>query len=318
MSVCPSCAGVGAGAGRGDTLVFVRPGGVAERAEALRHIATLVGMTAPADATRVAARGQRALLRVPAASAPHVAGELERRGIPVRAVAANRVWSRIPLPFYLMVSGVVWIGTAAAAVEPIIRWTTIAFAWLLLWSAARRAREPLLGGGASRRRFPAAVERRVVDAFAALPAGAARDLLADVVRAARPLLVTPAGAAGRSVAEPMREVDELVAAACATAADLARLDDSLGAAAELRDRPAEASTQWLDTVAAAERARDAMVQRMLDAVAVLGRLGVQRAAAEPAGDQLAELTRELEREGAAQAAAAREIEELLAPAAQHR
>jgi hypothetical protein len=109
---------------------------------------------------------------------------------------------------------------------------------------------------------------------------------------------------------------ELVASACLAAADLAMLDDNLVRFERERARAAAPAAAWLDALARSERARDALVQRLLEAMAVLGRLQSQATSALSAEDgPLAEVPRELRADAEAQAAAAREIAQLLGEAA---
>lgn len=105
---------------------------------------------------------------------------------------------------------------------------------------------------------------------------------------------------------------ELVAAACRAALDLADLDENLGRFERQRERFVGGLPERLDVLSRCERARDALVQRLLEAMTAVARLRTQHA--ELAGETeptLVELTRDLQAEAALQAAAAREIETLL-------
>jgi hypothetical protein len=154
----------------------------------------------------------------------------------------------------------------------------------------------------------------VVRALAELPSGTAQSLLADVTRLARPLFgrLERAGADRDSPTT----LHDLVGSACVAATDLAMLDDNLGRFERERARAAPHAAEWLDALARSERARDALVQRLLEAMTVLGRLQSQATSAVTAGDGTrAEVTRDLRAEAEAQAAAAREIAALLGEAA---
>ena len=151
----------------------------------------------------------------------------------------------------------------------------------------------------------------MVRALAELPAGTARSLLADVTRLARPLFAR-LGRGGTT----------------ATSSTRAHRAGRLGVRGRHRPRharrepravraragagPPPIPPDWLDALARSERARDALVQRLLEAMTVLGRLQSQATSAVAAEDgTLAEVTRELRAEAEAQAAAAREIAQLL-------
>jgi ABC-type transporter Mla subunit MlaD len=106
------------------------------------------------------------------------------------------------------------------------------------------------------------------------------------------------------------ELTELLTASCAAATDLAALDDSLLRLERQRERRAQVPAGWLDALARCERSRDALVQRLLEAMTVLGRL--QSTPAE-SGPELAAITQELQGEASAQSEAVKEIEQLLSP-----
>ncbi len=158
--------------------------------------------------------------------------------------------------------------------------------------------------------MPPALELAVVNALMTLPPGTARSLLADVVRASRALFATIAGSGDdRDLAPSLGELGE---AACRAAMDLADLDENLGRFEQQRERFVAGSAERLDALSRCERTRDALVQRLLEAMTAVVRLRTQHA--ELAGESeptLADLTRELQAEAAAQTAAAREIAALL-------
>ena len=106
---------------------------------------------------------------------------------------------------------------------------------------------------------------------------------------------------------------ELIISACSAASDLAQLDENLGRFERQRERFATLPSGWLDALARCERTRDALVQRLLEAMTVLGKLQSQSAELADANDPtLPDLTRELQDEARAQSEAAKEIETLLA------
>jgi hypothetical protein len=151
---------------------------------------------------------------------------------------------------------------------------------------------------------------RIGETFTALPTGPARSLLADVVR--RGQAVRRALALRQDSSGIGATVDDLLIAACASARDVASLDTSLAQFDRERNREDESSA-WLESVADCERMRDSAVQRMLDAVTVLGQLDTQ--AIRGTGDvsaRLGELVTEIATEVRARSAAREEMEALLA------
>ena len=308
LGICPACGGGSADAA--DTLVFLerQRGASARRAAALRLAVVMPDLrTADRDA---AARGERPLFRVPASSASRVQEELQHRDLASRPLPASRAWEVVPPSYWVLVFGVLAAGSAAGimAVPPLLATTPLVGALLVL-GARRVSRTPLVAPPARHSGLAPAVEREVVRTLAELPSGTARGLLADLVRMGS-ALATRLERTGddRGVAAAL---GELLPAACSAATDLSQLDQNLGRFERQRDQLATLPDGWLDTLARCERTRDALVQRLLEAMTVVGRLQGQQAALVAESDEtLADLTRELRSEAEAQSAAAREMAEL--------
>jgi predicted phage gp36 major capsid-like protein len=89
------------------------------------------------------------------------------------------------------------------------------------------------------------------------------------------------------------------------------LDDTL-AVLEKRREATTGIAAWAESHAAVERSRDRLVQQLLEALTVVGRLrGQAEGSADTAGGQLSALARDLADRSAADAAAMREVEALL-------
>lgn len=308
MALCPSCGGSSPGVA--DTFVFLQRSGGQERQAAEQRLAAL--LPAASAEAGAAVRGERPLFRVAGASAPRVVEELSRHQLRAHAVPAGRAWSAVPAGVYLTVGAVLLAGWAAgSAVLPIMLWTTPVVGGLLLLGARRAAGTPLVAGPTRRPELPQELEREVLRTLAQLPAGTARGLLADLTRMAHGLF----GRLHRTGDERglTAALIELLTASCDAAADLAALDEDLTRFERQRERLAGLPAGWLDAFSRCERARDGLVQRLLEAMTVLGQLHSQAAAGAAAtGSSLDDVTRELRREAEAQAAAAREIAQLLA------
>ena len=137
-----------------------------------------------------------------------------------------------------------------------------------------------------------------------------RSLLADVVRTCGALF--DGIARDGDVRGLAPSLEELVTAACRAAGDLADLDEQLTRFERQRERLAAAGPERLDALARCERTRDALVQRLLEAMTAVSRLRTSQAELSDAGESaLGEVTRELKAEADAQAAAAQEIAALL-------
>jgi len=219
----------------------------------------------------------------------------------------GRGWDRV------MIYAVIVAGLAAGIrFSPAIWFSTAGMVWLLL-RASRRAFPATVVVDEGQRAesfvlFPPRVATAVQRAVAQLPAGDARQLLGAVLRQARPLFGTTSSNFDPSKDDESRtHAADLVAAACETALDLARLDSLIDAGGRA---PTKAATSDLDARYAAARATFA--KRLTDAATALGELyasGIEHGT--PASDRVAELAAELKADAASRNAAQVEIENLL-------
>jgi predicted Ser/Thr protein kinase len=308
LGICPACGG---SADTADTLVFLQRehSASARHASALRLAVVMPDLqTADRDA---AASGDRPLFRVPAGSAPRLVEELKRRELQSRSLPATRAWEAVPGEFWVLLLAVLASGgTAGLLASSTILATTPLVGALLVMGAGRSSRTPLVTPPVRRSGLPPTLERQVVQTLSELPPGTARNLLADLVRMCAALATRLEHAGDDRGLGP--SLAELLPAACSAAIDLAQLDENLGRFERQRDQLATRPEGMLDALARCERTRDALVQRLLEAMTVVGRLqGQQAALAAESDDTLAEVTKELKAEAEAQAAAAKEIKELI-------
>jgi hypothetical protein len=233
--------------------------------------------------------------------------ELGKRQLPGRAVPASRAWTAFPAGYVALVGSVVIAGELAASAMPFFLWSTPVFGALMLMGAHRVVRTPLVSRPPRAADLPRDVEERVLETLARLSPGTARSLLADVVRTTRVLFAQLSRTGDPHRIAP--GLSELLTAACASAAELGDLDENLTRFERQRDRFASLPEGWVDTLSRCERTRDALVQRLLEAMTVVGQLQTQ--SAEAAAPTLAELTRQLRGEAELQATAAEEITRFL-------
>jgi len=307
LGLCPACGGSTEAA---DTLVFLRREARPSdrRAAALRLARALPEMDRAS--AQAAAVGERPVFRVPRAGVQRLVQELERREVAVRTVPASRAWSVLPAKAWLTAGAAVTAGTVAGAAMPFLLWTSPIIGSLVLIGARRDARTPLVSPPSREASLPAALERTVIETLVALPAGTARGLLADIVRASDALFATLAREGDQRGIAP--SLEELVTAACRAAADLSDLDENLARFERQRERLAAAAPERLDALTRSERTRDALVQRLLEAMTAVARLRTQQVElAQESDSTLGDLADELRREAEAQAAASRELEALL-------
>jgi len=303
LGVCPRCARRASAAD--DVLVFVdRSSRGTTRASVLDTLADRIGSGTDASGREAAARGERPLLRIPADAGARIIEVLEGHGLPARTESLPPPWRATVPPAIAALAGVVVAGGALAGVfagAPILLLVSPLVASGLVSAAAVGRRAPVWnpprGGRGS---LPPDAERAAVQTLATLPAGPARGLLRDLLRRA---------AASPPDAAP---IGPLVTAACTAARELATLESHLEAFDAQSERQTDPPAAWLDALTRCERGRDALGQRLLEAVAALSGASGERAlqAASP-GEALATLTRDLDEEGRLQAEAAREVEALL-------
>jgi predicted Ser/Thr protein kinase len=308
-AVCPSCT---SGARSADAFVVLTPPQAsAERERQLDALAALLGDDADAGTLAAVASGTRPLMRVPMSARDRVIEVLSRRGLRARVFPERELWRALPDGFRVLVGTVVVAGTITGVVAvPMLAVTTVPFALLLVAGGLMSLRRPALSAERQASSLSDRIRSRIIETFGELPAGPARSLLADVVRRGRG--VRRALALREDTSGTATTVDDLLAAACSASRDLAALDESLTQFDRERARD-DGDARWLDGLVECERTRDAAVQRLLDAVTVLGQLDAQAIrGTDDVSARLGELVAELESDVQARAAAREEISSLLA------
>ncbi|NNG16002.1 MAG: protein kinase [Gemmatimonadales bacterium] len=316
MTPCPECSG--RRPKNADTLVFVVP--PSKRKQRLEVALGLASMSStPLSQTdlRHTARGRRAVVRIPAHHAASVIRHLAARNIPAQAVPKAYAWAAVPLPLYALAGAIVVVGSLAGMLTlPALLWTSPVVAGLLVVGGHRSAHTPILTASPGRSGgFPDALESRVTSTMAALGPGTARRMVADITTLSQAVLAelpeTDAAEGGGS--DLRAQVVELFASASEVAQDLGNLDQALSLLESHRERFASKPAKWLDALSQCERARDRHVQQLLDVLSILARLKAEESTGQAdQSEQLAELTRTLERDMEARIEAEAEIEELLA------
>ncbi len=311
LGICPSCGG--APHAVGDTLLFVKtPSSRADHTRVNEALTPLLQGRGHLDELGLVGSGHRALIRVPATLVDSVIGVLALRGIPVRATPAARAWASAPLRFYALLLCMALVGGAAGiTAAPLLLWTSPLMAVLLLLAAQLRLKHPFIEPTRRKPVFSPEVEVCIAKTFVQLRQGSARRLMAALVRAAEPTYLTLCKT--RYPPVPAEQVDDLLLHACRAARDLCDLDESLG---QLEHRwstaAASSGATWMDGLVHAERVRDGLIQKLLDAMAALRRLHAATLEASPARELLGDLVDAIDESSRAHAEALGEIEALLA------
>ncbi len=293
LSVCPACGGSADGAG--DTLVFVNPEGSRDERRRIGEWLEPLLQGRAHDAERdLAAGGHRALIKIPQAATDTVVRRLAARGIPARVASARLSWARLPLPYYaLLTSTVVVGGLAGLTSAPLLAYASPLVALLLLLAAQYQARRPLVRDAERQPAFGRELEALVATTFAALPRGAARSLLASVVRAAESVERRVRQAAAPPVGED--DLEDLVRGACRAAVSLSDLDENLERYEENAALVDDAESAWMDQLVDAERMRDGLTHKLLESITLLNRLRVHALAGDENRDRLEALVAEIDR-----------------------
>jgi hypothetical protein len=311
LGLCPEC---GSANSRTDALVFVRRAAArADRFTTGDRIGAILGDRADTPDGREAVRGNRPVVRVPDAVAPLVVESLEQRGVPARAVPLRNAWTAMPPHFFLMLFSIAILGSMAGALRaPVMTWLSPLFATALLAVAHRSMSRPLMRSAVGEA-LPSDVERAVLDAFSRLGAGRPRELLADLVGIARPLLVSL-----RAQGDPVGLVTtlgDLIIVACATALETDHLLTTVAVVEHAIHDGEEASVEHDLRAAAARCAGAAEIgeRRLVDAVATIADTGGLAASLDGnAGRRLVALTQELRTSASFRADALRDVDRLLA------
>ena len=290
LVVCPDCGGTTASLST--TLLFVdahdTPDGHGPLQERLADIA---GSGVSQDMLRAAARGEKALVRLPEAGAEPVNSWLAEQGIPTRAVLAHRAWAALPVAFVATLVAVLLAGTLAGAIYS--AWILLAtplFLYLLVRSAARGVAMPILGNQQVVAIPALAGYDALLLATVELRPGPARTLAASLARAARSV-------AGPDAEFPVAtaisvELDAVLGAAANAARDVALLDETIESFAGRN--AGEALEGWRTGRDQVLAARTRLETYLLEATGLVGRVqGLSADAFDSAGERLRELTRDL-------------------------
>jgi predicted Ser/Thr protein kinase len=306
LVVCPQCAA--GSTSPSDPFVAAVPAANRRLVRERIDVLALLAPSAPIAQLRELALGRKPLLRVPEAHATDVLGELSRRGIEARALTSAQTWDLVPRSLKVLVLGVLACGWLAPVSNGLwLGAVGTLTAAVMIACALRLAGRPLIDPEQSRSTLPGHLESGVVSVLCELAPGPARSLLADIVCLGRNCL---SGLEDQPVLTA--QVSQLVGVACTAAKELDWLDRSLARLAEQRKRVGDVPQRWIHELGRCERARDGLVQRLLESSAALGLArGTGNGSAEGLEEQLAELTREIEAEVAIQAEAAKEVAEFV-------
>jgi len=266
LGLCAACAS-STPAGHAVHVLLHPPLSETERADRRKRIHRLLGPKAGHEMVQEVVEGRRVLSRVPWSGSDRVIERLASRGIPARV--AGRRWVPLPASLTLVAGGMVVSGFAAGAAAGVLIWVSPVLAGLLLLDAQRRIRRPALVPPANRSPLSPEAGKILGETLAQLPEGTALELLAEIARNVHAVRIRLADA---NVESGFAEAEDLLLHACAAARDLADVEAHLSELESRRERFNGGLERWADSLSDTERTRDKLVQRMLDALALLGRV----------------------------------------------
>jgi hypothetical protein len=227
---------------------------------------------------------------------------------PIISSASRSAQPTIPAGTAVLVCAVLVTGFMAGMVASPVLWLVTPVVAMLLVRASARAGVAVVPNQADAPELPLRLQRMLHKTLQMLPAGDARQLLGEVVRQARPLFATRDQSFDPKQEDAGRaNASELVAACCATALELGRLDELF---VHSTSQPSAGATSGLD--ARYKAARDLFARRLADAASALQALyasGVEHGT--PASNRVAELTSELKADASARSQAKNEMDSLL-------
>jgi len=310
VGLCPGCGGGSKAVA--DTLIFLQqPADARTHEAAVDRVRGLLATRADFSELNDVAAGHKALIRVPARSATRVVEQLASRDLKARSMGVDKAWAPMPWKAWGLAGAMAGVGGAAGvAALPALIWASPLLAALMVLLGQRELQRPVVAAVAHEPVLPTPLERKILEALARLPEGTARGLLADLVRMGSGLVAHFKRLGDREAASELATVLEH---ACEAAMDLSDLDENLTRFEKQRESFPNRPEGWLDALSQCERTRDALVQRLLDVMTVLGQarsLGAMAATGPSA--RLAEMGAELSRDLKAHEQAAKEVEALLA------
>lgn len=221
---------------------------------------------------------------------------------PISLTSADLAPTRIPVRDGALFIAIIFVGATAAWLAMPVLWFATPVMAAYVYFSARRA-SATLENATPAGEMPSHVQQALDEAIDRLPIGEPRQLLANVVRQARPLFAERQSSFDAEMERQTRDnVIDLVNAACETALELWRLD---GAAP--KGIPTSAEGEMLSP--RYQRARAELVARLQSAAASLSELYASDIEhGTPASDRVAELAAALREDARARSAAKSTLE----------
>jgi serine/threonine protein kinase len=303
--ICVTCGGLSSNQSESFILVD-RPDSRKEKKIQLEAMQELLKLHT-GSGLKDAATGLRPLLKVSQAMAFRIVDRLRSHGIPSREIPTGRFWSLLPRDFYLMIVTVMIVGMAVGYLtRPHLLWITPVVAGVLLICGSFLVQRPYLSAGKAKIVLPDETHNLVIQTMASIHSLTASSLLADLIAFSQHMY------AQSSSAELKASVMGLMDSFSSAAIQLDRIEDALNRMESQRGTFHHVPGSWTDNIAQMERARDYLVQKFLEAIALVGSNQSQAVlGSKGIGEQLQRLTGDLQAEMEIQSKVAEQMKALM-------
>lgn len=283
--------------------IFINP--ETKKSSSVAHSLTLIS-DLPLDSAEIkdCLNGMKPILKIPESEAMATIKLLKDNNIDTEISRSKNTAQRIPKKLYGLILMVIAAGIAAGLyVHPFFFGTTLLIA-LLLFSAANRIINRPLFPLKSQSQWPEEDHQKIVNEWRSLMPGSARNLFADLVVMSRHLIVN-----SRASEEISKYLLDLLESSGHAAVDLDRIDQTLQCLENQKSSISGKSEALIESLSAGEQARDILVQRLLEAIAAVGRFQSDIALSSSGfAQQLKDCTQQLQSEIEIQATVANELD----------
>ena len=304
--VCPGCAA--RSPHYADTFLTIEPASRrSENRNLMRNLQAFLKIHHPESALKEVVAGRKPLIKLGAKFARQAQERLSANSIPAKVTPANQVWKLIPRDFYLLILLVLGGGFAAGRLSnaeflwptPLVAGLLFVFGWFLV-------QRPLLKSEPGKSHLPQPLVSRAYDVFAHLSSRSAISLYADLLAFAEQVYPRT-----ESQKELRHTMSELLRSFSSAAVHLNETECALHRMDTQREQLPKMTEGWMEALHQCEQARDTLVQRFLEAIAMLGSIRTRLILGEQGhAEVLLELVKEVDSELEIQSTVATEMKSL--------
>jgi serine/threonine protein kinase len=262
LSVCVQCRGNSKTA-----LLYLSSGRGNQRREAKKTLEQMFGSFTSPDAFNDVIEGLRPLMMVPLSEAENIKAHFREKGILARTDSKITSWMAMPIRFYILLAVVLFSGLICGYfVYPSLLTITPLFALLLLLSGIYLFHKPVIKSPERDTRVPYDLNRIVVDTIMKLQHGPVKSLMADIL-----WLCSECWPKSGSIEITLLEqrFREILLSSVDASHQVNKLDQGLKRLEDQKAIITHVPQEWIESYSQSERARDRLIQRLLELIAVL-------------------------------------------------